>query len=224
MTRSLLLASALLTLPTLSTAHAQDAPRVVVVGDSHVERLGPMIARRAEAAGLESAGWLSRRGWSTRRYVREGDLAARLEEAGRPEIVVVSLGGNDRPRDLERYRRDLSWIVAQVRAAGGERILWLGPAASDASRGPRAEATGRWHERNAELQAELVPALGVTWIDSRPATHEGHGRDGIHFTGRGYVGWADHAALFLDESAPVTDALASHRASGAAGAAALPHG
>ncbi|GAB5549515.1 MAG: hypothetical protein SangKO_092750 [Sandaracinaceae bacterium] len=195
-----------------SSAQAQgDAPRLVVVGDSHVERLGPMLARRAEAAGLQSAGWLARRGWSTSRYVREGDLAAQLEARGRPEVVVVSLGGNDRPRNRARYQRQLAWIVRQAREAGAERVLWLGPASSDASRGPRAEMTRRWHENNADLQSEMMAELGVEWIDSRPVTHEGHGVDGIHFTGRGYVHWADHAAGFFRDDAPVGEALAAHR-------------
>ena len=42
-------------------------------------------------------------------------------------------------------------------------------------------------------QAELLPALGVTWVDSRPLTLEHHGRDGIHFTRSGSSAWAQGA-------------------------------
>ncbi|MGE0787722.1 MAG: SGNH/GDSL hydrolase family protein [Sandaracinaceae bacterium] len=191
--RRLLLAVLLALTPAVAAAQRAAepaAPRVFVVGDSHVRMLGPSLLRRLETFGAEPAGFESRVGWSTRRYRREGDLGALLEANGRPEIVVVSLGGNDVVADEARYAEDLTWVVEQARGAGAQTILWLGPATSDADRSERAERTGERHEANAELQAELLPPMGVRWIDSRPLTESHHRRDGVHFTRTGYRLWA----------------------------------
>jgi hypothetical protein len=80
--------------------------------------------------------------------------------------------------------------VEQARAAGARHIVWLGPASSAVHQNARAAQVGAFHEQNAEWQHELLPELGVTWVDSRPMTHHFHGRDGIHFTRTGYRTWA----------------------------------
>lgn len=165
--------------------------RVFIVGDSHVEMLGPSLARRLRAQGFDVLGHESRRGWSTMRYREEGDLRELLVRAGRPELVVVSLGGNDRVESAEAYAEHLRWIVGEARAAGAQRIVWLGPATSDARRGARAAATSARHERNADWQREILPRLDVRFVDSRPFTVEHHARDGIHFDRTGYAAWAD---------------------------------
>jgi len=189
MLRTTLLALLLVAIPSPALASTPEAPGVFVVGDSHIERLGPMIDRAVADEGYTSLGHLARRGWSTGRYVREGDLVERLTEHGRPDIVVISLGGNDRCRNDARYREQLEWVVARVREAGAQRIVWLGPASSDMERSERAAFVGEWHERNADRQADILPGLGVEWIDSRPMTREGHGMDGIHFTYGAYTAW-----------------------------------
>lgn len=173
-------------------AEAQDEPpaRVFVVGDSHVFQLGPALSRLLEEDGIEVEGWESRHGWSTARYREAGDLREVLELNGSPEVVVISLGGNDFVRSEEQYRRQLTWIVEEARSAGALEIVWLGPATSDVDRGELAEITAARHERNAELQAEILPELGVHWVDSRPVTYEGHAHDGVHFTRSGYHTWA----------------------------------
>ncbi len=184
-----------------SSAHADVGapPSVFIVGDSHVQMLGPTLGRRLEAAGVEVAGYEARPGWSTARYQRSGDLQDVLERAGRPEIVVVSLGGNDFVGSAETYYAQLAWVVDRARAAGAQQIVWLGPATSDEAAGARAAEVALRHEHNAELQAELLPALGVTWIDSRPMTEADHRRDGVHFTRAGYVRWAQGALPTVTE-------------------------
>ncbi len=177
-----------------SVADEADATgSVMVIGDSHVERLGPMIDRAVRASGRESLGYLARRGWSASRYVREDDMAERLTENGRPDVVVISLGGNDRCRNRVIYEKQLRWVVDQAREAGATRIVWLGPAASDVERSEQAQMVGEWHEHNAEWQSEILPGLGVEWIDSRPMTQDGHAVDGIHFTVRAYRAWCEGA-------------------------------
>jgi len=212
MLRTALVALLLLSVPSTALASTPEAPSVFVIGDSHIERLGPMIDRAVAEEGYTSLGHLARRGWSTGRYVREADLVERLTENGAPDIVVISLGGNDRCRDDARYREQLAWIVDRVHEAGAQRIVWLGPASSDMERSERAQLVGEWHERNADRQAEILPSLGVEWIDSRPMTQEGHGVDGIHFTYRAYTAWcrgALEAAHLVDPpAAPLVERTA----------------
>lgn len=167
-----------------------ERPGVFIVGDSHVRMLGPMLRDQLEDGGLRVLGYESRPGWSTARYQRAADLREVLLANGRPEIVVVSLGGNDFVRSREAYREQLAWIVAEARSAGAREVIWVGPATSDATVSERAARTGARHEHNAELQRELLPGLGVRWVDSRPMTESRHGADGVHFTREGYVGWA----------------------------------
>ena len=170
------------------------AARVFIVGDSHVQMLGPLLTRQLRSDGFDVIGYEARPGWSSLRYQRAGDLAELLEANGSPEVVVVSLGGNDIPASRERYRAHLEWVVSQARAAGAQKIVWLGPATSDTDASERAAVVGARHEQNAEWQAELLPTLGVRWIDSRPCTNAHHGRDGIHFTRTGYDCWT-HGVL-----------------------------
>lgn len=167
-----------------------ERPGVFIVGDSHVRMLGPMLRDQLEDDGLRVLGYESRPGWSTARYQRAGDLRDVLLANGRPEVVVVSLGGNDFVGSRESYREQLAWIVSEARAAGAREVIWIGPATSDATVSERAARTGARHERNAELQRELLPELGARWVDSRPVTVAHHGRDGVHFTREGYAGWA----------------------------------
>lgn len=191
-----LLLTALLSLaaaPAFASTPGDGTRSVFIVGDSHVQMLGPTLTHRLEDQGIEVAGYEARPGWSTRAYQRRGDLQDVLEAAGRPEIVVISLGGNDFVGSEEAYFAQLAWIVDHARAAGAEQIIWLGPAHTDAEASEVAAATAERHERNASLQRELLPALGVTWVDSRPLTLEHHGRDGIHFTRSGYTTWAQGA-------------------------------
>ncbi|MBX3275763.1 MAG: SGNH/GDSL hydrolase family protein [Sandaracinaceae bacterium] len=185
------------TLPAAAHATADEAARpalaVRIVGDSHVARLGPRIERAVRDEGAVSLGYLSRRGWSTGRYVRANDLVDRMTENGRPDVVVVSLGGNDRCASRAVYAAQLARVVAAAREAGATRVVWLGPAASDGERSEYARHVADWHERNADWQRELLPAMGVEWIDSRPLTRGGHGADGIHFTPSGYDAWSARA-------------------------------
>ncbi|MCB9592550.1 MAG: SGNH/GDSL hydrolase family protein [Sandaracinaceae bacterium] len=213
--RNATIALLLLTTATPSLAMASEAhPTVRVIGDSHVERLGPMIDRAVAEEGYESLGHLARRGWSASRYIRENDMTERLTENGAPDIVVISLGGNDRCGNRVIYRKQLEWVVAEAREAGAQRIVWLGPAASDMERSETSQMVGTWHERSAEWQSEILPELGVEWIDSRPMTQDGHGIDGIHFTVRAYRVWCQGAlaAAHLIDAAPA-DVVAVERTS-----------
>ncbi len=172
---------------TSETDEAVETDRVVILGDSHAQSLGPLLEGVARGHGLRPLGTVARPGWSTKRYLRTGRLGELLTTWGRPGLVLIALGGNDRPRTREAYAAQLRQVVEAAWESGARRVIWVGPATSSHA---RARATALRHDRNAAWQRAIVPGLGVEWIDSRPLTQAGHRGDGVHFTIAGYRGWA----------------------------------
>jgi len=205
----------LLLLPAAARAAAPDgAPTAMVIGDSHVERLGPALSARLRELGARPLPPLARRGWSTGRYRRAGDLRQVLRDAGRPDVLIVCLGGNDHARNPRVYARQLEWVAHEARAAGVAEILWVGPAATDVGPRPSRRRLAEAIARNTRWQRDLLPSLGVTWIDSRAFTAEDHAGDGLHFNRDGYAHWsAALVARWADVDAPEHSALLSALAS-----------
>ena len=71
--------SLLLSLASRAEAQGASLPSVFVIGDSHVEMVGPMLTARLSETGFRALGYEARRGWSTRRYREAGDLRRLLE-------------------------------------------------------------------------------------------------------------------------------------------------
>src|SRR5512143_271601 len=101
--------AALVAILACSTAFAQSAPRVFILGDSQTAGLGPVLSRELRQDGVPVAGYLSRHGWSTERYERQGDLRSILVSHGSPQVLVVELGGNDFVSSRDQYFRQLDW-------------------------------------------------------------------------------------------------------------------
>ena len=156
--------------------------RYALVGDSQGQGLfGPLATRLAATghtvvlsravAGRDPGGW-----------TRDPTLADQLR-ATAPDVVVYLVAGNNGDTNATSYAAKVSTLVVAARSAGASVVYWLSPAtATEASTSARHEAT-------ANMEARIVPALGATWIDSRPYTRTGH-RDGVHFTSAAYAAWA----------------------------------
>ena len=69
--------SLMLSLAPAAAAQAS-LPSVFVVGDSHVEMVGPMLTARLDEVGFRALGYEAGRGWATRRYREAGDLRSLL--------------------------------------------------------------------------------------------------------------------------------------------------
>lgn len=156
--------------------------RVALLGDSHMEALGPRLRRLLEdRLGVRVVNVEARRGWSTRRFVQSGDVP-RLT-AG-VDVAIVELGGNDAAAGIggAAHAVDVKALLGQVRAP---RVIWIGPGVTkrsdlEAARGPIRDA-----------QREAVEGHGAAWIDGQPLTRESElRRDRIHFSGDGYTAWA----------------------------------
>ncbi len=176
--------------------------RVALVGDSHLAgvALGDGLRRLVDELGGQVAITEQHNGWSAARYV-SSDRLVRFQSMNLDAAVVV-LGGNNRQARAD-YTKTLRALLSTLAGVGIKRVLWIGPAHSDATKAPEVAA---WHDRTTALQRELLPELAretnlqIAWIDSNPWTLSGQADDGVHFTlgaGGGYAGWLDGLATEL---------------------------
>lgn len=88
------------------------------IGDSHLEAMHSQIRDLSAARG--AGGLLSyRRGWSSGRWLRDGDVPALVARA-QPDVVAFLLGTNDDPPNADAVRG-----LAQT--ARNARVVWFGP-------------------------------------------------------------------------------------------------
>jgi lysophospholipase L1-like esterase len=147
-----------------------------------MEALGPRLQRLLpERLGVQVTTVEARRGWSTRAYLRSGDLP-RLR--GDADVVVVELGGNDAAAQIgpDAHGDDVRRVLDVLAPA---RVIWIGPGVTtrqdlESYRGPIRGA-----------QRREVTARGGSWVDSQPLTTTSSlAPDGVHFTRAGYDAWA----------------------------------
>ncbi len=176
--------------------------RVLMIGDSHtVGTYGQEMDRllRSTGASVESYGssgsspswWL--RGTTTRSGFVARHADGRVEQPAdwraptatprlaelirqqRPDVLVVSLGGNMRGLGPEAVRRQVSEL-AEVARANGTRLVWVGPPSRREDTGNRADI-----ERFDRSLRDAVAPYGA-YVASSPYT-EYAGGDGIHYSG-----------------------------------------
>lgn len=161
--------------------------RYALIGDSQGQGSFGALAQRLEAAG--HAVVLSRAvpGRDPGGWTRDTSLPGQLADA-RPDVVVYFIAGNNGDVNATSYGAKVAALIATARSAGARAVYWLSPAtATD-------PATAARHEATATLEARIVPALGATWIDTRPLTRTGHRADGVHFTTEAYRSLAEEIA------------------------------
>lgn len=176
-------------------------PRVLLIGDSHVPDpqyepggLSANLKPLADAAGSPFA-WHGKGGTATVQWAPAAgaqgwhtDINAELDAAtqklgGPPELVLISLGGND-GHALKTYPADVAllpqWgaaakrIVDAVKARGGTAI---------------------WLESPKFPWDDVMPAIKAYWVGAGVVVLPGHDldvprTDGIHLTPAGYKTWA----------------------------------
>lgn len=165
-------------------APATDAPakaacpradaRVLLIGDSLGAGLGPHMARRAAACGTVffHHGVV---GSHVTEWAQNSWLMPQLGRA-KPNIVIVSLGGNDFVRsDEANVSRGIARFVERVRASGA-RLLWISPPSM-----PFRDKIGvrqLW-------QQELAGEMNVDWYPTETLTIP-RSSDRVHPTIPGY--------------------------------------
>lgn len=146
--------------------------KLLYIGDSHVQALGPRVrealGERYDVTTVAHAGKSSR-------WFAEGPLEEALARY-EPDIVVLSLGGNDAiwgERSHEGYVRE---ILAQVWKANAIP-LWVGPFYAT-----RDDVAERHNETGDRLRFWLGN-YGVPYLDGRPISQDATLRsDGVHFS------------------------------------------
>ena len=186
--------------PSDAAAATEETVLVVFLGDSLTAGLGldeeqafpALLERRLEAEGIPirvvnagvsgdtTAGGLSRLDWLLRQ---------------RPDVLVVSLGGNDglRALDVSMTERNLRRIVAEARAAGA-RVLLTGMLAPP-NYGP--DYTERFKAVFPRLAEELDVPLVPFLLEGVAAVPELNQSDGIHPTAEGQERVADAVEPYL---------------------------
>ena len=158
---------------------------VDVIGDSHVgdvargEGLAPWLMQQFRANGWVPGRIVSKPGWSTAKYVREGNVTGIVRRAQPAAVVLIVLGTNDAGYSAAQYMADVRELGRQAGSAGAH-VIWWGPPAVIRS----AIAVGV--SQAADLQRQALQGTGIDWIDLRPPTPAGEFRDEVHLTPHGY--------------------------------------
>jgi hypothetical protein len=152
---------------------------IYILGDSHTQALGPRLESRLLG---HSVTYEAFPGYNTKRTTESASIPYGQDK------VVLALGGND----FGSQESARASLVAAVRARNPKaRIVWFGPFHStDATVDAR-------HAAQTAAQKSQLPALGVTWVDTRPLSPPDHAPDGVHFTGTGYSKIADSMLTFI---------------------------
>lgn len=156
----------------------QPGAKVAIIGDSHMEALGPRLSRALPSQlGVGVTNVEARRGWSARRYLRETSIPQLVQGA---DVVIVELGGNDASARISPQAH-ASDVGEMIRLIGDKRLVWVGPGVTQredlrALRAPIRQA-----------QRQVVRSAGGEYIDGRDVTRMSDLRaDGVHFSGEGY--------------------------------------
>ena len=158
--------------------HIKSGDRVLLVGDSQSQGLKTPLGSLAKKTGIEFQSF-TESGTTMGRWLHDAQVSATLASF-KPTLVLICLGTNDSAGNYSDEKL-ASQVVAMrdwIKASGAD-LVWILPTKL------------RFPER-------VSPAVNAAGIDAFPsATLPIPQVDGIHSTGRGYAGWAEHIWAFL---------------------------
>jgi len=148
----------------------QPRKRIVLIGDSHMEALGPRLTRSLPRLGVSVLGATANRGKSAHWYVAQGIVPALTRGA---DVVIFELGGNDasQHRTATEHKRDVATLIQQARPA---EVIWIGPGVTT-----RADLEAYRHPIRGAQKSVVSGAKGA-WIDSQPLTRIADRRRSLH--------------------------------------------
>lgn len=164
--------------------------RTILVGDSHMQALGPRLTELMEPLGVDVVDVLANPGKSTEWYAQQ-NLVARAVAQHTPDVVVFILSGNDQCWGEVRQEAAACELIRQ---AGGARVVWVGPPSA------MEPSVDRRHVCSTDYSKAVMRRLRVPFIDLRPLTPlDKHRSDRVHFTVGGYDEMAHSLAIPLAE-------------------------
>jgi hypothetical protein len=164
--------------PAVEAPVARECPaagrRVLLIGDSLSAGLAPVMEQHARACGTAffHKGVV---GSHVTQWAHDSWLAPELQRA-QPDIVIISMGGNDfGRRDDANVRAGVEALVSKVRATGA-RLLWISPPTMPFA--DRIDVRGMW-------QSAIGGEVNVDWFPTEELTIR-RTEDRIHPTRTGY--------------------------------------
>jgi hypothetical protein len=148
--------------------------RVLLIGDSYAAGLGSQMAHLAAACAAPYH-YKGDVGSSVLKWQNESVLRPEIEKFD-PNVVLISLGGNDMQRSPAQLKKAIDSLVAKIRGVGA-RALWIAPLTV-----PVKDTSG--------VREIWKKAVGDDWYDSEKLEIP-RGSDGIHLAPSGYRYWAE---------------------------------
>ena len=150
--------------------------RALLVGDSHMQALGPRLTELMEPFGVDVVNTLTNAGKSTVWYADQ-QLVERAVLTDAPDVVVFVLGGNDQCWGEVEQERAMRALVAQAAPA---RVVWVGPLSA------AVPDVDRRHACSTSYSRAVARKLRIPFLDLRRYTPHDMYRDGVHLTAAGY--------------------------------------
>jgi hypothetical protein len=160
--------------------------KIALIGDSHTTAYFNPLREKLEAAGHQVVGQVSNVGWATYSYNNKPEqIQAAI--AGDPDVVLVSLGGNNSRLDNAKYEAAVKEFLERI-GYPKRKVVWVG--AAIATR-PDVDRRHRW---TVQWMKNHLPK-DIVFIDAEQFTQTGHSGDGVHFTMKHYRDvWAEEVA------------------------------
>lgn len=160
------------------------AGRWLLLGDSHLEAIGPRLRPLLAPRGITTRA-IVRRGQGVSSFVDDEEVFRAVQEL-RPDATIIFLGGND-GRDDPEYQAKVRRLLSQV-----PNPVWVGPwFASDS-------AVQRRHLRaDGEIRSAASRA-GIPYLNGQAFSPRAQlAPDGVHYTQAGYATIAERIAPAL---------------------------
>lgn len=155
----------------------------LMLGDSLLVGMAPFIQPAFESDHpRDGAVILANTGWSTRRWLADGDVRGKVREY-HPDVVVICLGTNDEgeERNPEGYEQVVDSLKADA-AMLGARVIWVtsfsGPGSADRYRiirgilGDRDTISGLELMHGVEMSGEIHPTVAGYRVLAGHLLHE----------------------------------------------------
>ena len=159
--------------------------RTALIGDSHAKVVFRTMEKILPQAGFNPIYKKAENGWGLKKHIDRGLLPS-LQQA-KPEIIVVSLGGNNHQTKTASYQKTVDKLLSTAKSMGS-RIIWIGPTTSDTARAPNTE---RRHEWTHQFLQKYLPSKDIDYINMRYFTQSGWKNDGVHYPSAKYKRWAE---------------------------------
>jgi hypothetical protein len=168
--------------------------RVALIGDSHAKVVFRYMIPMLEGIGLKKVYSRAENGWSLKKHIQKGTLKE-IRNA-RPEVILVSLGGNNQDTDSYGYKKVVDELLETANSIKAT-VVWVGPTTSNPNVARNTEKRHAWTHN---FLSKYLPKRKVAYIDNRKFTAQGWKSDGVHYPMGFYKKWASRVAQYLPKA------------------------